>query len=41
MERGIIPNERLISHKLPLHEWQKAFEMVEKKEGIKLILLPE
>jgi L-iditol 2-dehydrogenase len=40
MERGIIRNERLISHKFPLHEWQKAFEMVEKKEGIKLILLP-
>ena len=41
MERGIIQNERLISHKFPLHEWQKAFEMVEKKEGIKLVLLPE
>jgi L-iditol 2-dehydrogenase len=41
MERGVIPNERLISHGFPLREWQRAFEMVEKKEGIKLILLPE
>jgi L-iditol 2-dehydrogenase len=40
MERGVIRNERLISHELPLHEWQKAFGMFERKEGIKLVLIP-
>lgn len=40
MERGVIPNERLISHEFPLPEWIKAFEMIEKKEGVKIILLP-
>lgn len=41
MERGVIRNERLISHQFPLREWKKAFEMSEKKEGVKLILVPE
>jgi L-iditol 2-dehydrogenase len=40
MERGIIPNERLISHEFPLQEWEKAFGMFERKEGIKLLLIP-
>ncbi len=40
MERGVIRNERLISHEFPLQEWQKAFETFEKKEGIKLLLIP-
>ncbi len=40
MERGVIRNERLISHEFPLREWKKAFEMFEKKEGIKLLLIP-
>jgi len=41
MRRGVIQTEHLISHEFPLHEWQTAFEMFEKKEGVKLILLPE
>jgi L-iditol 2-dehydrogenase len=41
MRRGIAPTERLISHEFPLDEWQSAFEMFEKKEGVKLILIPE
>jgi L-iditol 2-dehydrogenase len=41
MKRRVIPIDRLISHEFPLHEWRKAFEMVERKEGVKLILLPE
>jgi L-iditol 2-dehydrogenase len=40
MERGVIRNERLISHELPLCEWQTAFNMFERKEGIKLVLIP-
>jgi L-iditol 2-dehydrogenase len=41
MRRGIVPTERLISHEFPLDEWQSAFEMFKKKEGVKLILIPE
>jgi L-iditol 2-dehydrogenase len=40
MGRGIIPAERLASHQFPLSEWKKAFDMAERKEGIKLILIP-
>lgn len=40
MQQGLIDNERLISHQLPLSEWEKAFGMVEKQEGIKLLLRP-
>ena len=36
MERGVIQNERLISH-----EWKRAFDMTEKKEGLKIVLKPE
>ena len=41
MGRGIIRNERLISHELPLHDWKRAFEMFERKEGMKIVLIPE
>ncbi|MBI2505378.1 MAG: zinc-binding dehydrogenase [Candidatus Latescibacteria bacterium] len=40
MELGLIQNEKLISHELPLAEWHHAFEMAEKQEGIKLLLRP-
>ncbi len=41
MEREIIPNERLISHEFSLHDWKTAFEMAEKKKGVKIILTPD
>ena len=41
MERGLIPGEKLISHQLPLEEWEKGFAMAEGQEGIKLLLRPE
>ena len=37
---GVIDNEKLISHQLALGEWNRGFEMMEKQEGIKLLLLP-
>jgi L-iditol 2-dehydrogenase len=40
MERGVIDNARLISHELPLGDWHRGFEMMEKQEGIKLLLKP-
>jgi len=41
MERGFIPSEKLISHQFPLEEWERAFEMAENQEGVKLLLRPE
>ena len=35
-----IDNERLISHELPLAEWRRGFEMMERQEGLKLLLRP-
>ena len=40
MEQGVINCERLISHELPLEEWDRGFEMMERQEGIKLVLHP-
>jgi threonine dehydrogenase-like Zn-dependent dehydrogenase len=31
---------KIISHKFPLSEWEKAFETVEKGEGLKVLLIP-
>ncbi len=41
MEAGLIPSEKLISHQFPLEEWDRAFEVAEKQEGVKLLLRPE
>ena len=35
-----IDNERLVSHELPLGEWRRGFEMMERREGLKLLLRP-
>ncbi len=40
MATGVIDNEKLISHQLNLGEWSRGFEMMEKQEGIKLLLRP-
>jgi len=31
----------LITHTLPLERWREGFDLVEKKEGIKVLLIPE
>lgn len=41
MGRGVIQSEKLISHRFPLDEWKKAFDLFERKEGIKLMLIPK
>jgi L-iditol 2-dehydrogenase len=41
MGRGVIRTEKLISHRFPLDEWKKAFDLFERKEGTKFILIPE
>jgi threonine dehydrogenase-like Zn-dependent dehydrogenase len=30
----------LITHELSISEWEKGFEMIERKEGIKVLLRP-
>lgn len=40
MERGQVNLEPLISHRMSLAEWHRAFEMVERQEGIKILLKP-
>lgn len=40
METGAIDNEKLISHQLQLGEWNRGFDMMEKQEGMKLLLRP-
>jgi L-iditol 2-dehydrogenase len=41
MERGIVPTERLISHEFSLEDWKRAFDMVENREGMKIVLIPD
>jgi L-iditol 2-dehydrogenase len=40
MDSGLIDNEKLISHQLGLAQWQRGFEMMERQEGLKLLLRP-
>lgn len=40
MASGKINTEQLISHKLSLVEWKKGFDLMDKKEGLKILLRP-
>ncbi len=40
MSRGLVDANRLVSDVLPLTEWRRAFEMVEAKQGLKIVLQP-
>lgn len=40
MGKGQIDLERLITHELPIDRWEEAFELVENKEAIKVVLTP-
>jgi L-iditol 2-dehydrogenase len=37
---GLIPAEKIITHRLPLAEWQEAFRLLEDRQAVKVILLP-
>jgi threonine dehydrogenase-like Zn-dependent dehydrogenase len=41
MAEGKVLTEPLVSHRLPLAEWQKGFSLMEKGEGLKILLFPE
>ncbi len=38
---GALPVEKLISHRLPLSEWQHAFDEIESQRALKVLLIPE
>jgi L-iditol 2-dehydrogenase len=40
MSKGLIPAEKLITHRLPLDRWEDAFHLLENLEAAKVILLP-
>ncbi len=41
MAEGKVLTEPLVSHRLPLTEWQKGFSLMERGEGLKILLFPE
>ena len=40
MSSGQVDLEQIVTHELPLDQWAKAFELVETKEGNKVVLTP-
>ncbi|TVQ41229.1 MAG: alcohol dehydrogenase [Spirochaetaceae bacterium] len=40
LAQGLVQTDPLISHELPITEWERAFGLFEEKSGIKLMLLP-
>jgi L-iditol 2-dehydrogenase len=41
MAKGLVDLRPIISHKLPLSEWQEGFRLAEERGGLKIILEPE
>ncbi len=41
ISRGRIPAGEVISHRMPLTEWKHAFEEIEAKRALKVLLIPE
>jgi L-iditol 2-dehydrogenase len=40
ISRGLLPAEKIISHKLPLEKWEEAFHLLENLQAAKVILIP-
>lgn len=40
LDEGLADVAPLITHRLPLEQWEKAFELVESKEALKVVLTP-
>lgn len=38
--KGLIPAEKLITHREPLANWEKTFDALEKLQGLKALLIP-
>jgi alcohol dehydrogenase/L-iditol 2-dehydrogenase len=40
MSKGQVELERLITHELPIDRWEEAFELVESRKAMKVVLTP-
>jgi len=40
ISKGLLPVEKLITHKLPLEGWEEAFRLLESRQAAKVILIP-
>lgn len=40
VNKGLLPAEKLITHKLPLERWEEAFDLLEKRQAAKVIVIP-
>lgn len=40
ISKGLLPLEKLITHKLPLEKWEDAFKLLESRQAAKVILIP-
>jgi len=40
ISKGLLPAERLITHKLPIEKWEEAFHLLENLQAAKVILIP-
>jgi threonine dehydrogenase-like Zn-dependent dehydrogenase len=40
MSNGQVLLDPMISHRLDLHEWRTAFELVETRQAVKALLIP-
>ena len=38
--QGQMPLDALITHELPLEEWKRGFDLIERREGLKVVLKP-
>jgi L-iditol 2-dehydrogenase len=40
VSKGLLPLDKLITHKLPLEKWAEAFQLLESRHAAKVILIP-
>ncbi|OGP88996.1 MAG: hypothetical protein A2156_04950 [Deltaproteobacteria bacterium RBG_16_48_10] len=40
VSKGLLPVDKLITHKLPLEKWEEAFKLLESRHAAKVILIP-
>lgn len=40
ISKGLLPAEKIITHKLPLEKWEEAFHLLENLQAAKVILIP-
>ena len=38
--KGLLPLDRLITHRLPIDRWEEAFHLLESRKAVKVILIP-